>query len=206
VNAAFLIVAAWAAGDAAPPTTAAAPAPAPAPVTSIAPAHGGSCCGGTASWDGGGCGCGCDDGKPSFFERMRARFRKSSCCDSCDTCCTATYSHAKTECCGCESSCECKPSFFERIRARFSKSSCCDSCDTCCDGGYGGYHGGAPGMTPGPAGGSMAPAGEPIKAPKESEPGKKLPTGGSKTQANPIGPDVTPAASRTLEADGRNPF
>ncbi len=50
----------------------------------------------------------------------------------------------------------------------------------------------------------MPPAGEPIKAPKDGQPGQKLPPG--KVQINPIVPDVTPATTRTFGTETKSPF
>jgi hypothetical protein len=166
VNAAFLLVAtAWATGADAAPTPAAPTVAAPVAAAPIASAPGGSCCGGGGGC-GGGCGSSCCDTccnecccKPSLFERLSARFRKSSCCDCCDTCGSGcgstcggcgTHGGCGTSCGGCGTSCGgcntcntcntcdtccneccCKPSLFERLSARFRKSSCCDCCDTC---------------------------------------------------------------------------
>jgi hypothetical protein len=49
----------------------------------------------------------------------------------------------------------------------------------------------------------MPPAGEPIKAPKDSDPAQKLPPG--KVQINPIVPEVSPT-TRTFNGGTNNPF
>jgi hypothetical protein len=194
VNAAFLLVAtAWAAGE--QPATAPA---APAAPAHVAAAPAGGCCGG-----GGDCGCNdCCECKPSLCERLKARFHKHSCCDACDTCSSCGGGHASCNTCApsCDCGCECKPSWKDRMKAHFHKSSCCDACDTCggCGGGYGGtiVPGGAP---------TTMPKAEPIKAPKDGEPGQKLPTGG-KVQLSPIVPEVAPVTNRTFGTETKNPF
>jgi hypothetical protein len=237
VTAAFLLAAAaWAPGaDAAPAplTTPGAPlAPIAAPAAS-APAgvHGapisvpysaGCGSGGSGGCGGGGdCGCASDCGcesKPSFFERIKGRFHRSSCGDNCDSCssCGSSRGHGHAAA-SCECGCEAKPSWKDRLKGRFHKSSDC-GCDSGCDSGCGGSGGAyaAPIATGGHPvilnPGSMPPAGEPIKAPKDAKdgkdgaPGDKLPTGG-KTQAAPVFPEVTPtSASKTNETETKNPF
>jgi len=50
---------------------------------------------------------------------------------------------------------------------------------------------------------AMPPAGEPIKLPKDANPGSKLPAG--KVQGSSNGLDVTPTSSKTFE-ETKNPF
>jgi hypothetical protein len=230
VNAAFLLVAtAWATGADAPP-----PAAAQAPAAPVAAVPNGSCCGGGCG-GGCGCDSCCNDCccKPSLCERIKAHFHKSCCCDCCDTCggcggcntCNTGCNNCSSGCCGgghhghgggccntcntCATSCDCgcnecccKPSLLERLKACFHKSSCCDCCDTC--GGCGGCGAAAaPGAVA--PGATMPPAGEPIKAPKDSEPGQKLPPGG-KVQSAPIVPEITPATTRAIDTGANSPF
>jgi hypothetical protein len=184
-----------------------------APLISSAPGSG-SCCGG-------GCGSSCDScgdsccESESFFSKLKGRFHKKSCCEeSCDTCDTCghghkSHGHKSCECapaCDCGSSCDscCESGgFFSKLKGRFHKKSCCEeSCDTCggCNGGHGATYGGAtygaaaPGTmstVPGQAPVRAMPSGEPIKAPRDANPGKKLPAGGGRTNLDPI-PEVTP--------------
>jgi hypothetical protein len=210
------------------PTTV-APGPIAAPAHGAAPAPTGSCCGGGGHGAVYSDGCGCDCGatcdccaKPSLHDRLKARFHRSSCCeDSCDCGCGGGHAAAYSGGCGCDcgATCDCcaKPSLHDRLKARFHRSSCCeDSCgcgDGCCGyggGAYGGAHGGtisAPGSYPitTPGGVTVPPGAEPIKAPKDSTPGSKLPTGG-KTQAPGLTPDLTPTSSRAIDSEAKNPF
>jgi hypothetical protein len=50
----------------------------------------------------------------------------------------------------------------------------------------------------------MPPAGEPIKLPKDANPGQKLPPGKVQGQPNPL--EVTPTSSKTIETETKNPF
>ena len=118
----------------------------------------------TLSWAGDGCcngGCGqksvqaascCDDCcKPSFCDRIKARFHKNDCCQpACEQpkCCE------KPKCDDC-----CKPSFCERLKARFHKNDCCNTCDSC-------GSGAVTTIAPAPAAPAKAPEAIPAPMPK----------------------------------------
>jgi len=52
-----------------------------------------------------------------------------------------------------------------------------------------------------------APAGEPVKAPKDVDPGKKLPEGGKAPEAKaPATFEVAPASAQTIEKESKSPF
>jgi hypothetical protein len=151
VNAAFLIVTtAWFAGaDAAPATTA---APAVPPTAPVAAPMGGSCCGGGGGSYGGAYGgayggsggCGCCEAvqccKPSCLQRLKAKFQKNCCCESCNTCATTSCCNsgcgghvASSSCCGSNAGCG---------GGHAASSGCCGSnyggnlssgCGTCCE-------------------------------------------------------------------------
>jgi hypothetical protein len=160
VNVLFLLLTSVSAGDA----VHAAP-PAAGPVVST-PIPGG--CGA-----GGGCGATCDScgsdccAKPSFCDRLKAKFRKSStCCEAtCAPTCAAPACAAPacapacaapacaTASCGstCDSCChEKKPSFFDKLKAKCAKKgSCCpETCDTCGAGYAGAVSSGCSGCAP----------------------------------------------------------
>jgi hypothetical protein len=173
------------------------------PVISSAPA-GGSCCGGGAAYSGD-CGCGCDDG--GWWGRMKGRFHRNKGC-GCETSCD----------CGstCDSGCGCEGGgFWGKMKGRFHRNKGCgceDSCGCGCGGGaYGGAHYGAGGTVIG-APGTMAPVGEPIKAPKDGgTPAKKLPDGGKKPAGSTSAiPEVTPLPPLATQGVGTgttaNPF
>ena len=204
MNAAFLLVTtAWLAGaDPAPP----APLPAtPAPAaTAPAPAPAASC--GT---------CGSCSESEGLLAKLRARLHK----DTCDTCAPAPK-YAPAPCftpapkcdvcegpslldrikakmhkdeCGCQGSCgsACDaPSLLDRLKARFHKDDCGCGC--------------AAAVVPPPA----KPA-EPLKMPKEGEPGKKLPEGTDKKISAAPAPnalDLTPAPGNPIQAPTLRPF
>jgi len=95
-----------------------------------------------------------------------------------------------------------------------SCNTCCDTgCNTGCNSGcgsnYGGgaYGGGAYGSGTYSAPVGMPPAGEPIKAPKDSTPPSKLPSGTpGKVQIPSNGLEVTPTSSNTFDKESKNPF
>lgn len=131
MKAAFLLLStSWLVGaDTPPPPPALAPAaPAhvvPAPVVGACP--GGNCGAAVSSCDS----C-CETTwceQPGLFARLRDRFRKSDCCDSCGSAPVTTCAPA---CDTCEDSC--KESLFDRLRGRFHRSSCCEPapCETTC--------------------------------------------------------------------------
>ena len=220
MNALFLLLTSVSAGDA----VQVAP-PAAGPIVST-PIPGG--CGA-----GGGCGSTCDScasdccAKPSFCDRLKAKFHKSSpCCEStcAPTCaapaptCAAPAPACAPASCGCGSTCdtccaEKKPSFFDRLKAKHKKSDCCPStCDTCGAGYAGAVSGGCAGCAP--AAGTIinapapgAPAGSPLPG-KTIEPIKKMPKddgkGASILPSIPVVP-VTPAGAR-IETEVKNPF
>ena len=117
--------------------------------------------------------------------------------------------------CGCGDSCGCGGGFFGKLRGRFHRNKGCgceDSCGCGCGGGaYGGAHYGAGGTVIG-APGTMAPVGEPIKAPKDGgTPAKKLPDGGKKPAGSTSAiPEVTPLPPLATQGVGTgttaNPF
>jgi hypothetical protein len=181
VNAAFLLVtSAWLAGGDTPPPAAkpATPAPIAAPATS--------------TWSGG-CGCttGCEE-KPSFFERLKARFAKHK-CEECGCGATTTV----TSSCGCapKTECGCGPkfSFGDKLKGLFHKHSEECGCSTC----------GSPAVvtpavtSPAPTMDKKLPAGPPekITAPKAKE-----------VRSTPEMIDITPTASKTTESGANNPF
>jgi hypothetical protein len=219
VNAAFLLVtSAWLAGAdpvpqaqpgaAAPAPAAAAPAPATAAPAPAATTYGGcgSCCNGYAghaSYD-----CGCESS--GLFGRLHARFSRHN--DGCDTCssCAPSYhtwnSGGHSGGCGAVSSCDsCGSSgLFGRLRGRFHHGSDC-GCDTGCSTGCSscGTYAAPTGVI------APKPAGEPIKAPKEGEPIKKMPEGAKPTDKEARAPatlQVAPAATRVIETGTRSPY
>ncbi|HZY84159.1 MAG TPA: hypothetical protein VFE78_04980 [Gemmataceae bacterium] len=184
-----------------------------APITSSAPwgSAGGSCCGG----GGGDCGCGsscdscCESG--GFFSKLKGRFHRSKGCgceDTCDSCGGGHKSFGHASSCGCEcaSSCDscCESGgFFSKLKGRFHRNKGCGCDDGCgCNSGCssGGGYGTAGTVIGAPV--KMAPAGEPIKAPKDSAPPKKLPSGG-KVGIDPV-PEVTPLPPVTTQGVGTN--
>ena len=230
MNAAFLLVtSAWLAGGdapaAAPPATAAPPAAAaPAPVYSSAPSAGYGC-GGCSSCN---TGCGCEE-KEGLFAKLRARFaggcgcgeKASSCGCGCEekegllSKLRGKFSGGcgcgeKASSCGCESG----PSMWERLKSRFKHSECgCESGCSSCGGSYSGSYGGSYGAPAygAPAYGApvtspMPPAGEPVKPPKDLDPGKKLPEGGKKEAKAPAVFEVAPASVQVIEKESHNPF
>jgi hypothetical protein len=223
VNVVFLLLTAANAGwQGAPPPQQPAAKPIVQPAAPVVSSScGDGCCGAVSDC------CGC--GKPSFFDRIRAKFaHHSSCCEAPAPCC---QSAPAPTCCGAVSSCcdTCCDSghshgLFARIRAKFSKGGCCESsCGDCC--GSTGHA--APGLIPGaitqPGAGGVqgGPAG------KQPEQIKKLPSGDEKkgkiegakpdNKGQPdkkkednnaslvIPPLVTPAAGKT-ETGAKNPF
>ena len=52
----------------------------------------------------------------------------------------------------------------------------------------------------------MPPAGEPVKPPKDLDPGKKLPEGGKGEAKAPAAFEVAPASATTTEKESHNPF
>jgi hypothetical protein len=163
VNAAILLVAtAWAGGADPAPAAHPTPAPAHAPVYATAPVYG--ACNGCGHghygyFDGGCCEDECD--RPSFFERLCARFRhrdddccETTCdtCNTCDTCDTcddhhghgglfSRFRHRGNDCCedtcghgGWDCGCDtgCDgPSFLDRLRACFHRDR--DCCEDTCE-------------------------------------------------------------------------
>ena len=92
------------------------------------------------------------------------------------------------------------------MKARFHRSDCgCDSgCNTGCSG-CGSNSGYAPAAT--------APAGEPVKLPKDADPGKKLPDGTKPKETDkpkearaPAALEITPASTKSIEKENKNPF
>ncbi len=156
--------------------------------------------------------CGCEE-KEGFLSRLKNKCKgwgSSSCGCGCET----KVEHS----CGCAaSSCGCEdsgPSFFERLKAKFHHSSECgceSGCSSCGGSSYSGssYSGssygapvGAPVTSP-----PMPPAGEPVKPPKDLDPGKKLPEGGKEKEAKaPAAFEVAPASATTTEQETHNPF
>ncbi|HEV3238252.1 MAG TPA: hypothetical protein VGZ25_14775 [Gemmataceae bacterium] len=200
MNAAFLLVTtAWLAGaDAPPPSAPAAPAA-------------------TSSWSGG-CDACCESHgsrwkklfshkhedccdpcakpacpKPSCdpcakeSHHLKGLFHKSA--DCCDTCAKPTYKPAPAFSGGCNACCEDKPSCWEKLKARLHRSDCCDPC--------------ASGTTTSAVPAKMP---EPIKAPKDAGPAKKLPEGGKEVRIIETN-DVKPAsASEPVEKETKSPF
>ena len=191
-------------------------------------------CGAGGCSAGGGCGATCDScgsdccAKPSFCDRLKAKFRKSSsCCEaSCAPTCAApacapacAAPACATASCGstCDSCChEKKPSFLDRLKAKcHKKGACCpETCDTCGSGYAGAVSSGCAGCAPA--------AGTIINAPstgmpssvmpsmpgKAIEPIKKMPKDDGKgAMMAPIAPvaPVTPAAAR-IETEVKSPF
>jgi hypothetical protein len=233
VNAAFLLVtSACLMGDAPPagatvtPDKPAPAAAAPAPVYTGAPgyngvpANGGGC--GCGSYDTGGCGCGCES--EGWFSKLKGHLRRhgGECgCETAESSCgcggegflSRLKGHFGSSCSSCgESSCGCGgESFFGRLKGHFRHSSDCgcggyETGGSCGCNGHDGYNGWNGGVAPG------APVGEPVKAPKDLDPGKKLPPDGDKPVDKPKEAKIpapfetAPAATNTVEKDNRNPF
>jgi len=163
----------------------------------------------------GGCGNNCAQWSesPGFFSRWKGSWSRHG-CDTCNTCAPKTCAApCATTCDSCG-----KTSWFDRWR---SHGSSCGTCDGCHSGGglfnrFRSGHGGgcdtgcASGCASAPgtiAPGAVIPAkpGEPLKVmPKEGEL-KKLPEGGKET-AFPVAPELTPAASKSIEVGTKSPF
>lgn len=178
--------------------------------------HGDSCGCGTASVTAASS-CDCDGGKHGLLSRFGGHHGSSSC--GCEGTCGAVSS------CGCESS-----GFFSKLRGCFHRgssdcgceTSCSTGCSSGCAGGcgstWGGYGATAPAIGTPVAPGTPAPAGEPIKPPKDGgEPGKKLPEGikpepkpeakPDKEVRAPATLEVAPASSsKVIEAPTHRPF
>ncbi len=202
MNALLLVTSAWLAGaDPTPPPAKPAPAPAAAPAN-----FSGSC---GCSTD---CGCGCEE--EGFWARLRGRFHRHHCEESCSPCSTCNTCNTYKPCSTCNScstwavhnACECDScgsSFGGRLRGLFSRHHNECGCDTGCNScgcGSGGQIWTAPaGATPS----KMPPAGEQIPAPKAKTegPAKELPKG---TTAAPA-LDLTPTAATKIE-ESKNPF
>jgi len=194
VNAAFLLVTtAWLAGaDAAakPATPQAPPATPQAPSAAPYAAPGGytGCCGGCDS-----CGDECCHG--GLLSRLRGMFHKD-CCDTCSTCNTSntcnTCTTTTTTCGSCDTCCESK---WSKFRGWFRKGHDCDTCDSCnsCGGG----------VIAAPAPSAAVPKGEPIPAPKGSEPPKEMPKDKT-TYLRPAPAVPTTTSLNTLET--KSPF
>ncbi len=95
------------------------------------------------------------------------------------------------------------------MKAKRQQKNCCNTCcePVCgCGTGCGASVGagccgaGVGGAVPG----TMPPAGEPIKLPKDANPGQKLPSG--KVQGPAAGVEVTPTSSNGIETETKNPF
>ena len=195
MNAAFLVLTtAWLAGAEAAPA-----APPKNPPATAAPA--GSCSGS--------CGACCDScGRERLIDRLRSRFHRGDCCDSCkpakcDSCCERerlidrlrSRFHRGDCCDSCKSSCgacnDCgcgRERLIDRIRARFHRNGCCDDC---C---------GSAGPAKGP---------EQIGPPKETP--KKMPSSeppkvGAITPSLDVTPVTAPRANQTIETETKSPF
>jgi hypothetical protein len=178
-----------------------------------APAGGGCGAGGCGGDCGGDCGCASDCCAPKCHHFHFSFHHKKCCCpEPCDCGCAAPAPACD---CGCTCDC-CAPKHCHHFHFSFHHKKCCDTsdCGCGCDGYGGGFDGGccgggaaigghgAPVMgAPGTPIPSMAPAGEPIKAPKDAEPVRKLPAG--TTQSPPAVPEVTPTGINT---EAKNPF
>jgi len=221
VNVLFLLLTSVSASQA--PVIPAAPAAA-APVVST-PIPGGCGAGGCGA---GGWGATCDScgteccAKPSFCERLKARFHKPKAC--CETACEAPCAPAcaapvvaapscgtcGSTCDACNDGCGKKHSFFGRFKGRKHKGDCCapacDSCNTGCGStGYGSTGStGCAGCAPAPGVINPAPIG-PVEPGKSIEPIKKMPKDDGKgAMMAPVAP-VTPAGAK-IETEGKNPF
>ncbi|QVL32124.1 hypothetical protein KIH39_25360 [Telmatocola sphagniphila] len=212
----FMLTSAFCAADAppAPAPTMAAPAPAPAPVSAPAVISTGSACGG-------GCGtvAACDPcGKPSFLDKIKARFSSisfghSSCgCEKpapAPTCgCskptpvvalkplpTFHCKPAPTTACGCEAAP--KVSIFDKIKGRLSchKVSSCETCGTSvpaspCAGAVTTIPSSTTPVAPAPAPAPTAPA-APKEMPKDAP---KAPAAPKVGLSNVGGPTITPVS------------
>jgi hypothetical protein len=103
---------------------------------------------------------------------------------------------------------------FERLKARFHRSDCgCESgCNTGCSscGSTAGY---APAASSG-APTTTTPSGEPVKPPKDLNPGKQLPPDGPKSKDTdkpnaaraPAAFEIAPASTKRIEKENKNPF
>jgi hypothetical protein len=176
---------------------------------------------------GGDCGCcdggyapvmdGCDtcgSGGGGFFGRFRGGHKGGYDC-GCD--------------CGVVSDggcCSSSGGLFGRFRHHKRGGDCgcggdigCDGCDGCGSPGFGGasaplshapYGAVQPygtGLTPYGTPGTMPPAGEPIKLPKDATtPSKKLPSGGTSRQVAPPPLEAAPSTSKTNETETKSPF
>jgi hypothetical protein len=93
---------------------------------------------------------------------------------------------------------------FDRLKARFHRdSACCDTCGSSCSGCSSCGSAAAPAA---PAT-NAAPAGEPLKMPKEGETApKKLPDGKDKEAAAPRDLNLNPTVSSIDPQTSRRPF
>jgi hypothetical protein len=117
--------------------------------------------------------------KESCFSKLKGLFRHGGECNSCEKpACAPACAPAPKPSCGATASC-CEETLCSKLKGKlhglFNRGNCCG--DDCC------------GASPGKGG-------EPIKAPKDGEPGKKLPSG-DKEASVPGVIEITPVSGET---------
>ena len=195
MNAFLMMSAAWMSGG----DPVAVHAPAAAPV-----AYGASCDSGCGAPS---CGSSCGS-KASLFDKIRARFaRSSSCCETapscgCDhapkcqpECGTPLFTSQKASCDTCDT-CGSKASFFDKIRARFARDKgCCEAVPAC-----GGCAATAPAGCALPPAPNAAPMAPPSAAPQIMPRPETVPSTPKKSTSLFVPPAVTPASSNAAPA------